>query len=493
MRAETAGGSIRLQGARGRVVAETAGGSIDLLEVEGAVRASTAAGRILAEFNCTKKSFGPSQLETSMGDVYVYLPANVPLTIDAAIDTAAGRQIQSDFPLDIQGDKEELVPSTLRGHGTLNGGGEILKIRTVAGNIEIRKIDEASLRELQQREESNWKAWQQRRAEKDRRARKRKRNGGSANRKGMRTIMTSNQANRSRNSKIEIRNSARPSRISSFDFRVSNFAFALKLTLLLTLALGLGGWLRPAFGTERVWEKRFELPPGGHVSVVNVQGSVLVEGWDRAEVEATVAMRSEAPTDQLDDVQVAVEARRGGVAFHTLYPSGLDTPIRVDYRLRVPRQVRLDELSTLEGDIVVHDVEGAMEAHNLHGDIEGINVAGSVGGACADRKHSHFPARPARSAPAVHAGHHQWQCGSAACRRRRTPTWNFPPWPGTSWAIIPFKSVPRPVIPLVARRWAKGACGWNCARCAEIFAWSAATMISENCSRNILPARMKGW
>jgi DUF4097 and DUF4098 domain-containing protein YvlB len=169
VRAETAGGSIRLQGTRGRVVAETAGGSIDLIEVESAVRASTAAGRILAEFNCTKKSFGPSQLETSMGDVYVYLPANVPLTIDAAIETAAGRRIQSDFPLDIQGDKEELVPSTVRGRGTLNGGGEILKIRTVAGNIEIRKIDEASLRELQQREESNWQGWQERRTEKDRR------------------------------------------------------------------------------------------------------------------------------------------------------------------------------------------------------------------------------------------------------------------------------------------------------------------------------------
>jgi len=169
VRAETAGGSIRLQGARGRVVAETAGGSIDLLEVEAAVRASTAAGRILAEFNCTKKTCGPSQLETSMGDVYVYLPTNVPLTIDAAIETAAGRQIQSDFPLDIQGDKEELVPSTIRGRGILNGGGEVLKIRTVAGNIEIRKIDESSLRELQQREDGNWKAWQERQGEKERR------------------------------------------------------------------------------------------------------------------------------------------------------------------------------------------------------------------------------------------------------------------------------------------------------------------------------------
>jgi hypothetical protein len=101
--------------------------------------------------------------------VYVYLPANLALTIDAAIETAAGHQIRSDFPLEIQGNREELVPTTLRGRGPLNGGGEVLKIRTVAGNIEIRKIDAASERELQQREEDTWKSWQQRRSEKDRR------------------------------------------------------------------------------------------------------------------------------------------------------------------------------------------------------------------------------------------------------------------------------------------------------------------------------------
>jgi DUF4097 and DUF4098 domain-containing protein YvlB len=173
VRAETAGGSIRLKSTHGRVVAETAGGSIDLLDIASAVRASTAAGRILAEFNGTKKAFAPSRLETSMGDVFVYLPTDVPLTIDAAIEAAAGHQIHSDFPLDVQGNKEELVPSTLRGHGNLNGGGEVLRIRTVMGNIEIRKIDEASLRELQQREESNWKEWEQRRAEKDRRSQER--------------------------------------------------------------------------------------------------------------------------------------------------------------------------------------------------------------------------------------------------------------------------------------------------------------------------------
>ncbi len=177
-------------------------------------------------------------------------------------------------------------------------------------------------------------------------------------------------------SKTESHQSHRGWRPSCCEFPISHPA--PRLILLITLAMGLGGWLWPAYGVDRIWEKSFELAPGSHVSVVNVHGSVMVEGWDRSEVEATVAMRSRTPTDQLNEVHVAVETREGGVSFHTLYPKGLDTPIRVDYKLRVPRQVHLDELSTLQGNIVVRDVDGSVEAHNLHGDIEGFNISGSV-------------------------------------------------------------------------------------------------------------------
>jgi len=148
----------------------------------------------------------------------------------------------------------------------------------------------------------------------------------------------------------------------------------------LVMLFGMAGVPRPSYGVERVWAKRFPLPPGGRVLVENVHGSVLVEGWDHAEVEAIVAMRSQGPSDRLDDVEVAVEVRAGSLAFHTLYPADLDEPVRVDYRLRVPRQVRLEQLSTLEGNIVVRDVEGAVKARSLHGDIEEVNVAGSVVG-----------------------------------------------------------------------------------------------------------------
>ncbi len=195
-------------------------------------------------------------------------------------------------------------------------------------------------------------------------------------------LETGNQKLEAENWKLENRDASvlhqpfRSNFVSSFQFLISNFQFPVSTFALLLAVTVLPA--RTALGAERVWEKRFALPPGGHVSVVNVQGSVLVEGWDRSEVEASVAISSKTPTDQIDDVQIAVEARPDGVVFHTLYPSGLDTPIRVDYRLRVPRQVRLDELSTLDGDIVAHNVQGSMKARSLHGDIEGIDVAGSL-------------------------------------------------------------------------------------------------------------------
>lgn len=148
----------------------------------------------------------------------------------------------------------------------------------------------------------------------------------------------------------------------------------IPLFLLITVAGGAG----TSYAMEREWQREFPLSPGSSVSVENVQGSIWVEAWDRAQVEATVAMRSAAPTDRLDDVQVAVEAGHGSLAFHTLYPGDLKTPVRVDYHLRVPRQVRLEQLSTLEGAIAVRDVEGLVNARSLHGDIEGINITGSV-------------------------------------------------------------------------------------------------------------------
>lgn len=131
---ETGGGSIRLNSATGAVRAETGGGSITLNGVP-AARAETGAGGIVAKFvSGTDRT--DSVLETSAGDITVYLAPNLGITIRASIDLANGHRIRSDFSeIRVTTEGGEWGPGTATAEGSLNGGGPILKVRTTTGDI----------------------------------------------------------------------------------------------------------------------------------------------------------------------------------------------------------------------------------------------------------------------------------------------------------------------------------------------------------------------
>jgi DUF4097 and DUF4098 domain-containing protein YvlB len=156
LRAETAGGNIVLDAGHGLIQVETAGGCIYLDGVDTAVQAATAAGTIRALITANAQSFGASFLETSYGDVQVYLPNDLPLTIDAAIENAAGHKILSDFPLKVEGAGPHYHAQTVEARGALNGGGQVLRLRTIAGNIEIRRLDKATVKKQEQKKKSLW-------------------------------------------------------------------------------------------------------------------------------------------------------------------------------------------------------------------------------------------------------------------------------------------------------------------------------------------------
>ncbi len=129
--------------------------------------------------------------------------------------------------------------------------------------------------------------------------------------------------------------------------------------------------------TER-WTNEYPLSAGGRLSVDNVQGSIWVEGWDRAEVELTVKKSAEGARARLSDAEVIVESQRDSLAVETRYTGNSEEPVAVDYCLRVPRQVRLDGLRTVNGDITVRNVEGFIDAQTLNGNVKQTGVAGSV-------------------------------------------------------------------------------------------------------------------
>jgi DUF4097 and DUF4098 domain-containing protein YvlB len=139
---ETGAGSIRLASAKGRVQAETGGGSIQL---DGAtsVQAETSAGGIIVKLLSSAAAGGRnnSTLETSAGDITVYLANDLAISIRAEIEIANGHTIRSDFSdIHVSSEGGEYGPKTVTAEGQLNGGGPVLKVRTNSGNVNFRRV-----------------------------------------------------------------------------------------------------------------------------------------------------------------------------------------------------------------------------------------------------------------------------------------------------------------------------------------------------------------
>lgn len=125
---ETSGGDIKVQNCGGRAMLRTSGGDISIGAANGSLDASTSGGSVDVRFVAQPTS--DSKLSTSGGDVVVWLPRNVRLLLDAK---TSGGEVVTDVPVKVSGriEDDEL-------HGTLNGGGPRLQLRSSAGRIEIR-------------------------------------------------------------------------------------------------------------------------------------------------------------------------------------------------------------------------------------------------------------------------------------------------------------------------------------------------------------------
>ncbi len=135
--ATTIGGSIELGGGKD-VQCETSAGTIRLRGAEGALRASTASGMILAEIPLGAV-LSYSVLAASRGDIIVYLPSDLAVTVRARTEAAEGvwGRIISEFD-EVQGHRDRR--RFVRAEGRLNGGGPVLELAVTGGNIHLRRL-----------------------------------------------------------------------------------------------------------------------------------------------------------------------------------------------------------------------------------------------------------------------------------------------------------------------------------------------------------------
>ncbi|HOW67327.1 MAG TPA: hypothetical protein P5186_03670 [Candidatus Paceibacterota bacterium] len=115
----------------------------------------------------------------------------------------------------------------------------------------------------------------------------------------------------------------------------------------------------------------------GEVRLDNVNGAVVITGWDRNEVKLDAVKRARVEAD-LPEVKIDVQASTDKISISTKYPQRKsfwifgtrNNSTSVAYELKVPRQAHLAKISTVNGGIVISDVRGPVDASTVNGGLK---------------------------------------------------------------------------------------------------------------------------
>ena len=132
---QTTAGNVTVRGCKGGAELKTAGGSIEV-ENDGPVLAKTSGGSIRCQLQETTTSQNMLlDLETMGGSINVSLLPDIDATVEAKV---LGGSVTTEFPVSVE-TTGTVKPDQLQ--GTINGGGPLLKLRAVGGNVILRTIE----------------------------------------------------------------------------------------------------------------------------------------------------------------------------------------------------------------------------------------------------------------------------------------------------------------------------------------------------------------
>ncbi len=143
----TSGGDINVSEVSGDVDVLTSGGILDLNAIAGRLIGKTSGGDVRARVVQVGKLNGPINLATSGGEIELLLPPDVQARIEARIritDIFGVYDVHSDFNLkisegEVEGKKGRRA-FEVTAIGDLNGGGPLIELETVNGDISIEKV-----------------------------------------------------------------------------------------------------------------------------------------------------------------------------------------------------------------------------------------------------------------------------------------------------------------------------------------------------------------
>lgn len=137
------------------------------------------------------------------------------------------------------------------------------------------------------------------------------------------------------------------------------------------------------------FDQTYPLNANGRVSVSNVNGSIVVEAWDRNEVRLEYTKSADS-RERLADVEVRIDSSPERFRVETDYGSWHDRKgdgmwrnrnngkLTVEYKLTVPRGAVLNEIETVNGSVRVSNFTNITKVSAVNGSVNASNIRGTA-------------------------------------------------------------------------------------------------------------------
>ena len=128
---------------------------------------------------------------------------------------------------------------------------------------------------------------------------------------------------------------------------------------------------------KEVYRKDFTVGPGTILKVYHGTGGIIVNSWDRDYIEVVAVKQLRWWTGFLKGPDIDVAAGKEFV-IRTLYKKFIFRAIPLQYRITVPKGVRVAHVETSTGGLQIREVKGFLEAVTSTGKIDLNGVSGDV-------------------------------------------------------------------------------------------------------------------
>ncbi len=126
------------------------------------------------------------------------------------------------------------------------------------------------------------------------------------------------------------------------------------------------------------FHKVLPLKAGGSFSLKNVNGSITITTWKKEKVEINAKKTTRYDPKKLKEVKIEVKSTSDSVSVDTIYPRRRNIRVKVEYEVKVPEGIDLENVRSVNGNVTIGGPLGDVHASTTNGKIKLDGASGTV-------------------------------------------------------------------------------------------------------------------